>query len=269
MSGAVSETGAEQEVPYNELWRAYKNHGDQVAREKLIVSYLELVEGLSRKIRRRLPPQVSVEDIISYGVLGLIDAMERFDPDRGIRFEAYAKTRIRGAIFDGLRQLDWMPEALRRRDKDVEAAWLILTQELGRIPSNHEVAEELGITVDQLASLMQRTSMANPISLEGFWPHSEGSEADRRIGDSIADPHTPDPMSAVMSMSTEDMVSEALGLLPEKERFVIARRYYEGLTFKEVADMLQLSTARISQIHTSALYKLRDQLVVEASEVAL
>lgn len=269
VSGETAVMSGEERLPFDDLWRAFKARGDIGAREELIVNYLGLVETLSRKIRRRLPPQIMLDDISSYGVLGLIDAVERFDPNRGIRFEAYAKTRIRGAIFDGLRQLDWMPDALRRKDKDLEESWLKLTQHLGRVPSHHETANYMGISTDQLASLMQRTSMANPVSLEGFWPHSEGADDERRIGDSIADPNTPDPVTMVMSMTDEDMVAEALEQLSEKERFVIANRYYEGRTLKEVADILDLSTARISQIHTSALRRLRSHLNTECMEAVV
>ncbi len=260
MSNAERALDEPNVIPHLDLWIRYKEHGDASAREQLIVKYLYLVKILSGKLAIGLPPQVGLDDLESYGVLGLIDAVERFEHRRGMKFETYAPLRIRGAMVDGMRQLDWMPASLRRRGKDLDESLRDLGQKLGRSPSEEELAEYLGLDRDELVLLINQTSITVPLSLDGFWPGSGDHEAPQTIGDVVADPDAVDPEASAEWHSVIDSLADALDRLPERERLVISLYYYEGLTLREVADVLDLSAARISQIHSRAVLRLRGYL---------
>ncbi len=251
---------AELMLDDHDLWERYREHDDQSAREDLILRYLGLVEQMGRLVKKRLPPQVRLEDLTGSGTLGLIDAVERYDPGRGVRFESYARTRIRGAIMDGLREQDWLPVTLRRRATELEDTWSRLTQEFGRTPTTLEVARSLGLSLSDLASVQHQTSIATPLSLDEPCSDSDGEDRGRMI-DAVPDKKAPDPLARAILEIEVIMLVEALDILSEREQRVIDGCYYQDLTRKEVAESLHLSVARVSQIHTRAISRLRQHLI--------
>ncbi len=253
----TGDEASSQQLAHVELWDRYKDGGDRDARDQLIEHYLHLVKIISGRLAIGLPPQVSTEDLEGYGVLGLLEAMERFEHRRGRKFETYASLRIRGAMVDGMRQLDWMPVALRRKGKDLDESWRTLSQRLGRTPTEEELAAHLDMTRDELAILINQTSIATPLSLDGFWPGTDDGVA---IGDAVADPNAADPLESAEWQSTISTLAAALDQIPERERLVVSLYYYEGLTLKEVAEVMELSAARISQLHARAIFRLRGHL---------
>ncbi len=241
------------------LWTAYKERGDLRAREQLILKYLPLVKYVAGRVAIGLPPHVDADDLYSYGIFGLLNALERFDHTRGIKFETYAITRIKGAILDGLRAMDWVPSSVRQRARELEETYWRLESRLGRPASDEEVAAALGLSVEDFQSLLVEVSRTQLLSLDELWS-AEGEEGEFSLKDLVGDDKAEDPFSSAAFAELSRTLAEAIADLPEKERLVVSLYYYEGLTAKEISQVMGLSVSRISQLHTRALLRLRARL---------
>ncbi len=247
-------------VPEQNLWQAFHKTRDGLLRERLILRFAPLVKYIAGRLAVNLPRHVEVDDLYSYGVFGLIDAIEKFDPGRGVKFETYAVARIRGAIFDGLRALDWVPASVRQKRRELEQAYQAVEARLGRPASDQEVAAELGLVVDQFDALVNEVAGAALLSLEEVWFGGEGQESRGRAGETIADAQAPDPVRELQDQETRRLLAEAVERLPERERLVVAMYYYEGLTIREIGEVLGVTPSRVSQLHTKAILRLRGRL---------
>jgi RNA polymerase sigma factor FliA len=232
-----------------ELWRRYKEGGDASARERLVVAYSPLVKFVAGRTGARLPSHVDQADLISYGMIGLIEAMDRFDPRRQIRFETFAMQRIRGAIIDELRSLDWVPRSVRSRARDIEVANSKLEHELGRAPSEEELQEAL-----------LQISNSSILALEELWMTPDASGDKVSLLDTIEDESAPDPQAALDTSEVKDRLSEAIQDLPERETLVVALYYFENLTLREIGEVLGVTESRVSQLHSKAVLRLRSRL---------
>lgn len=242
------------------LWERYKKHKDHSAREELILEYVALVKYVAGRLAISLPPNVQQDDLISYGIFGLVDAIEKFDLERNIKFETYAIARIRGAIWDGLRAMDWVPYSVRQKARELEQAYSKLEHQLGRSATDDEVCEALNIDKQHFSQLLRETSFTTFISLEDMWTSDKNGGNPVRIIDTVEDRSIPDPVSLVMFEEKKKLLGEAINKLPERERLVIALYYYEGLTLKEIGKILGVSESRVSQMHTKAVLRLRGRL---------
>jgi RNA polymerase sigma factor for flagellar operon FliA len=254
------ETGV-KEVELRELWRRYKDDGDAGARERLVVAYSPMVKFVAGRLGAGLPSHVEDADLISYGLMGLIGAIERFEPERGIKFETFAMTRIRGAIIDELRSLDWVPRSVRARAREIETAQAKLEHELQRAPSEAELAEKLGCSEDELQNSLLEIANSSVYALDELWAISDSSGDQVSLLDTIPDNAAADPQQALDSGEVKERLTEAIGTLPEREQVVIALYYYENLTLREIGDVLDVTESRVSQLHTKAVMRLKTQLL--------
>jgi RNA polymerase sigma factor for flagellar operon FliA len=253
------ETGV-KEVELRDLWRRYKEENDQPARERLVVAYSPMVKFVAGRLGAGLPSHVDDADLISYGLLGLIGAIERFEPERGIKFETFAMTRIRGAIIDELRSLDWVPRSVRARAREIEAAQNKLEHELQRSPTEAELAEQLGISEEMLQSSLLEIANSSVYALDELWSVSDASGDQVSLLDTISDPRADDPQESLASTEIKDRLTEAIASLPEREQLVVALYYYEGLTLREIGEVLGVTESRVSQLHTKAVMRLKSAL---------
>jgi len=247
-------------VDLSTLWERYGATADESAREQLILNYSPLVKFVAGRIATNLPHSVESADLISYGLFGLIDAIEKFEPERAIKFETYAIPRIRGAIIDELRALDWVPRSVRSRARDIEKAIVALEGRLKRSPEDSEVADELGISVKELHEAYSKLSYTSVVSFEDLWS-TGGDRDDHPAADTvIKDENAPNPVEAFEAEELKDVLSGAIERLSERERTVIAYYYYEGLSLKEIGQILGVTESRVSQLHTKAVLRLRARL---------
>jgi RNA polymerase sigma factor for flagellar operon FliA len=253
------ETGV-KEVELRDLWRRYKGEGDASARERLVVAYSPLVKFVAGRLGAGLPSHVDDADLISYGLMGLIGAIERFEPERGIKFETFAMTRIRGAIIDELRSLDWVPRSVRSRAREIEAAQAKLEHELQRAPSEAELAAKLGLTEDELQTSLLEIANSSVYALDELWTISDSSGDSVSLLDTISDPRADDPQESLASSEIKDRLTEGISGLPEREQLVIALYYYENLTLREIGEVLGVTESRVSQLHTKAVMRLKSSL---------
>ncbi len=242
------------------LWERYKFHNDPKAKEKLILEYAGLVKFVAGRMAISLPPSVQQDDLISYGIFGLIDAIEKYDMDRNIKFETYAIARIRGAIWDGLRSMDWVPYSVRHKAKELEQTYARLEHQLGRAATDEEICQALNLTRQQFAQLLMETSYSSFLSLDDLWSIDKEGGNSVRLIDTIQDQNVPDPVAMVMFEEQKRILTDAINKLPEREKLVIALYYYEGLTLKEIGKVLGVSESRVSQLHTKAIMRLRGRL---------
>jgi RNA polymerase sigma factor FliA len=254
-----------KEFELRELWRRYKEGGDQSARERLVVAYSPLVKFVAGRTGARLPSHVEQADLISYGMIGLIEAMDRFDQTRQIRFETFAMQRIRGAIIDELRSLDWVPRSVRARARDIEGANSKLEHELGRAPSDEELAERLGISDEELQESLLQISNSSILALEELWMSADASGDKVSLLDTIEDERAPDPQAALDSSELKERLQDAVQDLPERETLVIALYYFENLTLREIGEVLGVTESRVSQLHSKAVLRLRSRLRAAAA----
>jgi RNA polymerase sigma factor for flagellar operon FliA len=231
--------------------------GEELSREEIVHKYLHLVKYVAGRISINLPPNVEINDLINDGILGLIDAIEKYDDARGVKFETYAITRINGAILDALRALDWVPRAVRQRARELERVYQDLEVELGRAATEEEVAERMGISLKELDVLMQKVRGTSVLSLEEFLPNEKGYEIP--LLDTLKD-FDNDVTSAVEAREIKQALIKAVEDLPQQERTVISLYYFEGLTLKEIKGALNVSESRVSQIHAQAVIHLRTKL---------
>ena len=254
------ETGV-KEIELRELWRRYKDEGDSGARERLVVAYSPMVKFVAGRLGAGLPSHVEDADLISYGLMGLIGAIERFEPERGIKFETFAMTRIRGAIIDELRSLDWVPRSVRARAREIETTQAKLEHELQRAPTEAELAEKLGCSEEELQSSLLEIANSSVYALDELWAISDSSGDQVSLLDTIPDADAADPQQALDSGEVKERLTEAIGTLPEREQVVIALYYYENLTLREIGDVLDVTESRVSQLHTKAVMRLKTQML--------
>jgi RNA polymerase sigma factor for flagellar operon FliA len=247
-------------VELRELWRRYKSEGDEKARERLVVAYSPLVKFIAGRMASGLPSHVEESDLISYGLLGLIGAIERFDTEREIKFETFAVARIKGAIIDELRSLDWVPRSVRARAREVEQAHAKLEGRLQRAPTDEEMAAELDQTVEEFQNVLLDIANSSVLALDDLWTFADpegGSQVS--ILDTIKDPQGVDPEQEAASSEIKDRLADAIESLPERERLVIALYYYENLTLREIGEVLGVTESRVSQLHTKSVLALRSR----------
>ncbi|HHW71642.1 MAG TPA: FliA/WhiG family RNA polymerase sigma factor [Firmicutes bacterium] len=248
----------QEEKRLEELWRRYKKANDSQAREKLIEQYIPLVKYVAGRLAMNLPSSVDVGDLESFGFFGLLDALEKYDAERNIKFETYATTRIRGAIIDGLRSLDWVPRSTRAKARLVESQIYELTNDLGRTPTNEEIATALGLTLDDYFALLSELKGANLFSLDDAAAGEQGGE-DLKVLDLVVDQGLLPDQRVIEKESVAELAA-AIEQLSEREQLVLALYYHEDLTLKEIGHVLQVSESRVSQIHTKAIMTLRSKL---------
>jgi RNA polymerase sigma factor for flagellar operon FliA len=232
-AGMSDEERAEIESAVAQLWREYKQTGEERLRERLILHYSPLVKYVAGRVGVGLPPNIEQADLVSYGIFGLIDAIEKFDIERAIKFETYAISRIKGAIIDELRSIDWIPRSVRYKAREVEKAYAALEARLHRTPTEAEVAQELGIALEDLHHIFSQVSFVNVVALDELL--TAGGER-------------------------KHLLAKAINTLPEREKIVVTLYYYEGLTLAEIGQVLGVTESRICQMHTKAVMQLRGKL---------
>jgi len=239
-------------------WVLYKVHNDARAKEKLILDNVSLVKYVAERVKDNLPPEVERDDLVSFGIFGLIDAIEKFDHNRGIKFETYAIPRIRGAILDGLRTTDNAPRSIRQKARQIGKAYVELERRLGRAVKDEDVAKELNVDMDSFNSMMVEVSRVSLLSLDELVLQDDDGGV--TLGERIEDKSAYDPGEIVELTELRDGLMSGIESLSEQERLVITLYYYEGLTLKETSEVLDLSESRISQIRIKAVLKLREHL---------
>jgi RNA polymerase sigma factor for flagellar operon FliA len=251
---------ADPRAEVDALWEAYAADASAEARDALIVHYSPLVRYVAGRVAAGLPPNVEQGDLNSYGVFGLIDAIDKFDPRRGNKFETYAMARIRGAILDELRSVDWVPRSVRVKSRRVESAMAALEARHDRAGTDDELADELGWSADQLRDALGQISRVGLAALDDVrGVDAEGGEV-ITLGDTIEDRTAFGPMGAFDMAETRQLLGEAMAAVPERERLVLTLYYFEGLTLLEIGDVLGVTESRACQLHGKALVHLRRHL---------
>jgi len=241
------------------LWQEYRRNRDEKLRDRLILTYAPLVKYVAGRLGSGLPAHVEEGDLVSYGLLGLIGAIERYDPDRDVKFETYAIARIKGSIIDELRALDWVPRSVRARARDIERAVAELESKLGRAPNDDEIATKLGLTEDELEDSLTEISRSSIAALDELWTVSAGGDQIALI-DTIEDTAGPEPQSALAQTELREAMADAIARLPEREKLVVTLYYYEELTLREIGEVLGVTESRVSQLHTKAILRLKARL---------
>ena len=240
------------------LWAEYKDTGEKPARDRLIVHYSPLVKYVGGRVAAGLPQNVDQSDLVSYGIFGLIDAIDKFDTSRGIKFETYAIARIKGAIIDELRSIDWVPRSVRAKARTVEKAYSALESRLLRTPTDAEVASEMGVTEADLQQVFTQISFVGLVALDEVLGGGERGDS-RTLGDSIPD-KTAGPVAMFEVEEMKTILAGAINRLGEREKIVLTLYYYEGLTLAEIGSVLGVTESRVCQIHTKAVLQLRSRL---------
>jgi RNA polymerase sigma factor for flagellar operon FliA len=251
---------AEVDAAIAELWREFKKTNATDLRERLILHYSPLVKYVAGRVGVGLPPNIEQADLVSYGIFGLIDAINKFDIERAIKFETYAISRIKGAIIDELRAIDWIPRSVRYKAREVEKAYAALEARLHRTPNEAEVADELGIPLEDLHQIFSQVSFVNVIALDELL-NVGGERGDKlSLVDTLEDTKAEDPVAAFETEETKYLLARAINTLPEREKIVVTLYYYEGLTLAEIGQVLGVTESRICQMHTKAVLQLRGKL---------
>jgi RNA polymerase sigma factor for flagellar operon FliA len=257
---AAEDPVAANEAALRALWEKFKATGDSSTRERLILHYSPLVKYVAGRVGVSLPPNIEQADLVSYGIFGLIDAIEKFDITRAIKFETYAISRIRGAIIDELRAIDWIPRSVRYKAREVERAYAALEGELHRTPTEPEVAERLGMSLDELHQVFSQVSYVNVVALDELLTVG-GEKGDKlSLVDTLEDTKAEDPVAAFETEETKFLLARAINQLPEREKIVVTLYYYEGLTLAEIGRVLGVTESRICQMHTKAVLQLRAKM---------
>jgi RNA polymerase sigma factor for flagellar operon FliA len=232
---------------------------DDEARGRLIEEYAPRVRYIANRIASRLPSHVDLGDLISCGVIGLIDAIEKFDPSKNVKFETYAEFRIRGAILDELRSMDWVPRSVRQKASQLEKTYHALQGELGRPATEEDVAGSLNISVEEVHFLIGEASGVSVLSLDELWECGFQEDGINYSMDALAS-ESDNPGQSFAWQQVREVMAEAIEALPEKERLILSLYYHEELTMKEIAQILEITESRVSQIHTKAVLRLRGKL---------
>lgn len=227
-------------------------------RERLIMEHAPLIKYIVNRIAVRLPSHIDLDDLINTGVIGLMDAIEKYDPEKNCKFKTYAEFRIKGAILDQLRSLDWVPRSVRQKSRKLEAAYNHTEQKLGRAASDEEVADELGVEIDKFHEMLNQVRGISLVNLDEVRSASDLEK--KNLIDVLEDPSGEDPLLALGVSEMKKIVAEAIGQLPEKERLVISLYYYDDLNMKEIGSILDITESRVCQIHTKAVLRLRGKL---------
>ncbi len=247
------------------IWEDYKQTAAPAARDRLIVHYSPLVKYVAGRVASGLPQSVDQADLVSYGIFGLIDAIDKFETSRGIKFETYAITRIRGAIIDELRSLDWVPRSVRNKARQVERAYASLEHRLLRTPSDEEVAAEMGISKDELQQTFTQISFVGLVALDEVMGRADGQS--QTLGDTLADTGE-GPVGAFEGVEIKQILAAAINRLGDREKMVLTLYYYEGLTLAEIGKVLGVTESRVCQIHTKAVLQLRSRIKDTERELA-
>jgi RNA polymerase sigma factor for flagellar operon FliA len=242
------------------IWENYLAAKSPETREAIILKYAPLVKYVAGRVAIGLPSNVEFDDLVSFGVFGLMDAIEKFDPSRGIKFETYAIARIRGAVLDGLRSNDWVPRSVRQKAREMERTCADLENRLGRSATDQEISEAMDISVHDFYQLLSEVSCTTLSSLDELWSVNSSDDDSVRVLDLVRNNESEDPLHHVEVEEIKTTLANAIDSLPERERMVIALYYYEGLTLKEVGEIMEISESRVSQIHTKAIFRLRGRL---------
>lgn len=239
----------------DKIWQEYKKNKDSELKNEIIVEYAQLVKYVASRMSLMVGQYVDFDDLVGFGVFGLIDAVDKFDYDKGYKFETYASLRIRGSIIDNIRKLDWVPRSIRQISKDVEKAFSSLETKLGREPSDKELADELGVSEDDAREMIKKASVSSLISLDEYSEQNNGKVNLKEGYKSLSSPEV-----ELNKKEVKDMLIEALESLKEKEKIVINLYYFDELTLKEISKILEVSESRVSQIHSKAILKLNKKL---------
>jgi RNA polymerase sigma factor FliA len=243
-----------------DLWGQFKRTGDHDARDRLIVHYSPLVKYVAGRVSAGLPHSIEQADLVSYGIFGLIDAIEKFDTSRNIKFETYAITRIKGSIIDELRSIDWVPRSVRAKARSVERAYAKLEAELLRTPNDAEVAQELGISEDELQQIFNQISFVGLIALDEVLSSGNGERGETTtLVDTIPDKGD-GPVAAFEVEEMKQLLAGAINRLGDREKIVLTLYYYESLTLAQIGEVLGVTESRVCQIHTKAVLQLRSRL---------
>ncbi|UCB51791.1 MAG: FliA/WhiG family RNA polymerase sigma factor [Candidatus Zixiibacteriota bacterium] len=237
-------------------WAQFKADNDPEERQRLLEEYLPLVKNVAGRMAMGFPKSVELSDLVNTGVIGLIEALSNFDPSRGVKFETYAVPRIRGAILDELRSLDWVPRSTRAKSREIDRATARLENELGRPPSQRELAKTLKISTGELFSAVDDVSSATMLSLDELIYKEEDNRQVPRV-ETLQDLTSESVLGELEKQELKAYLVQAISNLSEQERLVVALYYYEELTLKEIGEVMQISESRVSQIHTKAVLKLR------------
>ncbi|WP_010260062.1 RNA polymerase sigma factor WhiG [Treponema primitia] len=241
------------------FWLEYRQKRDPKIREMFIKQYAPLVKYVAGKVAVGMPHNVEFDDLVGFGVFGLLDAIDKFDPEKNVKFKTYAVTRIRGAIFDELRSIDWVPRSVRQKTREVEEAIGSLEAQLGRTATDQEIANSMGLDENEFIKTMMKISGTTMLSLNDVW--FSGDENDKvSIGDSIESPSSLNPDVIVEKDEIRRVIVEAIEELPDKEKKILVLYYYEDLTLKEIGQVLEVTESRVSQLHTKAILRLRAKL---------
>ena len=242
-----------------ERWKLYRKTKDTRIRDFFIRQYAPLVKYVAGKVAVGMPHNVEFDDLVGFGVFGLFDAIEKFDPGKHVKFKTYAVTRIRGAILDELRSIDWVPRSVRQKAREVEETMRELEAGLGRSATDEEIAREMDLPVGEFRQLMLRISGTSVLSLNDVWYSGEDNDK-IAIAESIESPSSLNPDTIVEKDEIKRVIVDAIQELPEKEKKVLVLYYYEDLTLKEIGEVLEVTESRISQLHTKAIMRLRSKL---------
>jgi RNA polymerase sigma factor for flagellar operon FliA len=252
-----------------DLWRTYRRSRDRALRDRLILTYAPLVKYVAGRLGSGLPAHVDEGDLVSYGLLGLIAAIERYDPDRDVKFETYAISRIKGSILDELRAMDWVPRSVRSRAREIERAMTELEAKLGRAPNDEEISAKVGISVEDLESSLTDISRSSIAALDELWTVSGSGGDTIALIDTIEDTQGPEPQSAFAQTEMREAIADAISRLPEREKLVITLYYYEDLTLREIGEVLGVTESRVSQLHTKAILRLKARLGGSMTRIGL
>ena len=250
------------------LWAEYKSAASRDARDRLILHYSPLVKYVAGRVSVGLPQNIEQSDLVSYGIFGLIDAIEKFDPARKIKFETYAIARIKGAIIDELRSIDWVPRSVRAKARSVERAYARLENQLLRTPSDDEVADELGISPTELQAIFRQISFVGVVALDEMLSSGSGERGESTtLGDTIPDKGE-GPVAQFEGEEQKQLLATAINRLGEREKMVLVLYYYEGFTLAQIGEVLGVTESRVCQIHTKAVLQLRARLAEPERELA-
>jgi len=239
----------------DKLWQAYSTSKNPALKEKLIVHYAPLVKYVAGRLLIHIGQHVEYDDLVGYGVFGLLDAIDKFDSGKGVKFETYASFRIRGAIIDHIRRMDWVPRTLRQKNKQMEQVYNQLEDELGRQPTDEELAERLDMSVDETRELIKKSSVLSLVSLDDFMEQNYESAFTPLIANRVDSPE-----EQTERRERKAMLADAISKLSEKEKLVVTLYYFEDLTLKEISSIMKVSESRVSQIHTKAITRLQGKL---------
>ena len=241
----------------DQLWNEYKFGGNEEAREKLITGFVPIVNTIARRLEIYASSSYGFEDLVSVGLMGLLDAIEKFQPGKGAIFKTYAWHRIRGAILDEIRALDWVPRSIRDKASQLEKAYQTVRQRTGRAAEEFEVAEELGVSQQQLQEMLAEVGCTSILTIEDLMTDEENEEI---VNDWLADPYAVDVQEQVELQENKEILAESIDQLPEKEKLVVSLYYNEEATMQEISLILGITVGRVSQLHSSAIVRLRNAL---------